>query len=200
MRIRRDNDQSQIATVIFNYPEQFHLFSENTKTIWQHRDKGKIFNSFSITGMEVLKRRNKQEEPCLQNWTHFDDLLFRKHLENISCRTPYQTSPKPICTTHTEMLRANYQLKYANDKEVPVPCQEMSAITYTFERAIFDYGDNLANLRVSYPNKIKVVTQSKSVNVHSLIGNIGGYIRLFLGSFSIPEISLSITVPYLIKY
>ena len=159
------------------------MFSDNTKQIWNTQNESKIYNRFKITGMEVLKRRNKQEEPCLQNWTHFDDLLFRKHLKKNTCRTPYQISRKPICTTHTEMLRANYQLKYANDKEVPVPCQEMSAIIYTFESVRFDMGDDLLRLRISYPNKIRVVTQSKSVNVHSLIGNIGGYIGLFLGSF-----------------
>ena len=36
---------------------------------------------------------------------------------------------------------------------------------------------------ISYPDEIKVITQSKEVDVHSLIGNIGGYIGLFLGKY-----------------
>ena len=37
-------------------------------------------------------------------------------------------------------------------------------------------------LLISYPDKIKVITQLKSVDAHMLIGNIGGYIGLFLGN------------------
>ena len=34
---------------------------------------------------------------------------------------------------------------------------------------------------VLYPDKMKVVTQNQLVDVQVLIGNIGGYIGLFLG-------------------
>ena len=36
-------------------------------------------------------------------------------------------------------------------------------------------------LSVSYPNEWKIIRQSQAVDVHALIGNIGGYIGLFLG-------------------
>ena len=34
---------------------------------------------------------------------------------------------------------------------------------------------------INYPEEIKIITQSKEVDGNSLIGNIGGYIGLFLG-------------------
>ncbi len=37
------------------------------------------------------------------------------------------------------------------------------------------------HLCIKYPEEIKIITQTKEVDVHSLIGNIGGYIVLFLG-------------------
>ena len=37
-------------------------------------------------------------------------------------------------------------------------------------------------LTVLYPEEVKLITQSKEVDVHALIGNIGGYIGLFLGN------------------
>ena len=43
----------------------------------------------------------------------------------------------------------------------------------------FDF--NGLNISVSYPNLMKVISQEQDVDVHALIGNIGGYIGLFLG-------------------
>ena len=37
------------------------------------------------------------------------------------------------------------------------------------------------SLLIRYPEEVKIITQSKEVDVHSLIGNIGGYLGLFLG-------------------
>ena len=34
---------------------------------------------------------------------------------------------------------------------------------------------------INYPEEVKIITQSQDVDVHSLIGNIGGYLGLFLG-------------------
>ena len=37
-------------------------------------------------------------------------------------------------------------------------------------------------LSILYPEDMKVITQSKEVDEHALIGNIGGYVGLFLGN------------------
>ena len=34
---------------------------------------------------------------------------------------------------------------------------------------------------ISFPDKIKLITQSQKINSESLIGYIGGYVGLFLG-------------------
>ena len=38
-------------------------------------------------------------------------------------------------------------------------------------------------LGIVFPQNIKIITLSKEVDIHTLIGNIGGYIGLFLGNF-----------------
>ena len=37
------------------------------------------------------------------------------------------------------------------------------------------------SITVEYPEEVRIITQSKEVDIHSLIGNIGGYLGLFLG-------------------
>ena len=41
---------------------------------------------------------------------------------------------------------------------------------------------------VSYPKEFRIVTQSKEVDIHTLIGNIGGYLGLFMGKVVIQKL------------
>ena len=43
---------------------------------------------------------------------------------------------------------------------------------------------------ITYPRYARIIVQSKDVDIHALIGNIGGYVGLFLGTY----ISLIYTV------
>ena len=44
-----------------------------------------------------------------------------------------------------------------------------------------EYYHDYIGLRIAYPGKQKLIIQSQLVDIHSLIGNMGGYIGLFLG-------------------
>ena len=35
---------------------------------------------------------------------------------------------------------------------------------------------------IEYPQYVRIISQSKDVDIHALIGNIGGYVGLFLGN------------------
>ena len=66
----------------------------------------------------------------------------------------------------------------------PKACQRISKIdiTPTIQRKRnYHLRGPALYLRIIYPEEIKIITQSKEVDVHSLIGNVGGYIGLFLG-------------------
>ena len=36
---------------------------------------------------------------------------------------------------------------------------------------------------IEYPQYVRIISQSKDVDIHALVGNIGGYVGLFLGEF-----------------
>jgi len=61
------------------------------------------------------------------------------------------------------------------------PCHEMTGIVSTMS-IIKESNITSPALMINYPEKIKVITQLKSVDAHMLIGNIGGYVGLFLGN------------------
>ena len=76
------------------------------------------------------------------------------------------------------------------EKYLP-PCQEMPNIVYNHgignldeKIGTLEIMENMDNIVivVTYPDKWKIITQSQAVDIHALIGNIGGYIGLFLGT------------------
>ena len=79
-----------------------------------------------------------------------------------------------------------YDYTIVQTKYYPVSCQRLSKIVYEVNRydqygQYRDYDSGTWELVIVYPKYYRVITQSKEVDVHALIGNIGGYIGLFLG-------------------
>ena len=136
---------------------------------------------FLITNIEVVKRRNKHDEPCLDDWTHFDGLVLHKHLKKVGCSAPYQKTNFPVCTSQEKVQESQYEATEVRKNYYPEPCQEISNIMYNFQKMPIISNESVFSVAVLYPDKMKVVTQQQKVDVQVLIGNIGGYIGLFLG-------------------
>ena len=63
-----------------------------------------------------------------------------------------------------------------------VPCQDIIEVPYKFYKQPLNKTKGFT-IYVTYPsNNVKRVRQSQAVDVHALIGNIGGYIGLFVGN------------------
>ena len=170
-----------------NYPQQILISPEEYRTIWTTATDWFNMTVIRISNFEVLKRRNKKERPCFKKWRRLDDLVMMKHLEAAGCRAPYHSSTEPLCNQTNKMREAKVEFYEIKNKYHPLPCQEMSNIAFTVDVMV----DRRKNGRFSpqiyimYPDKIKIISQVKSIDAHSLIGNIGGYIGLFLGRFFI---------------
>ena len=96
------------------------------------------------------------------------------------------------------MRESSYDIDLVRDQLKP--CEEMSNV----EIECLDIGVNgtddsllrmgYLGLRIEYPSDIKMITQARSVDLHALIGYIGGYIGLILGISFI--ISIVLIIPY----
>ena len=116
-------------------------------------------------------------------YLEIDQVIERQHLEKVTCRAPYQTleSELPLCDTKENMKQSLFDGPVLARKNEP-PCQEMPNVVYNYgiDRHEKYFEDNIV-LYVSFPDIWKIITQYQGVDVHALIGNIGGYIGLFLG-------------------
>ena len=167
--------------VTFNYPQQLLKFSEAIQYIWSNSVSAPSMNEFLITSIEVLIRRNKHNDPCLVDWKHFDKLVLHKHLKKVGCSAPYQETHLPVCTSQDKVQESQYEATEVRKNYYPEPCQEISNIIYNFQSIPVVSNESKFTVAVLYPDKMKIVTQNKLVSFQVLIGNIGGYIGLFLG-------------------
>ena len=143
-----------------------------------------------LTDMEILQRRNKRTDKCTDDWEFFDVLNAEKHIEYHGCRPPYLASSNkqiPICNTQSSIHESGYIYEVVIGKYLKKPCQSMTRITFDLngENQAFPPADNEIGIGIFYPALYKYIVQSQAVDGHSLIGNMGGYIGLFLGRNSL---------------
>ena len=101
----------------------------------------------------------------------------------VGCRPPYQNSLRefPLCQTNNEIKKSMVEIADIRNRIVLPPCQIMPKVD-------FDISPEPPKNRksfifvIDYLDQVKVISQSQAVNFHSLIGNVGGYIGLFLGN------------------
>ena len=131
--------------------------------------------------MEILRRRNKNSDPCFIDSMQLDDEILKRHHDVVGCSPPYHRSGKSVCRTNAEIENSVYEIRELGTKYYPAPCEEMSNIA--FKANYLQGSDWMESLifHFEYPRKTKIIHQMRSVDLHSLIGNIGGYIGLFLG-------------------
>ena len=170
--------------VFFNHPNQLLRDPWGPVTIWGKDNSYQKIEFFSIESMEILERRNKRNHQCAVDWMMYDHLVMKNHIEKVGCRTPYQKSDKdfPLCVTRNELKQSVVELSKFASKFL-LPCQELSQLAYkhNIEDSYTSYTKGSFAVSVLFPDKKKVIRQSQAIDIHSLIGNIGGYIGLFLG-------------------
>ena len=170
------------SSLLFSYPGQLLKSAANWQPIWKKPNDSLPLVAIKVSAMEILRRRNKHGDSCLLDWAYFDNMVMKNHDDNATCKAPYQTSNKPLCTTITGMADSMYNVEKMRSSNYQEPCEEMSSIVFSAEEIdIISYYPRSLKLIYIYPEKTKIIQQVKSVDLHALIGNLGGYIGLFLG-------------------
>ena len=116
------------------------------------------------------------------NW---DEHFVSKYAKEIGCTALYldPLEDVPICENQVEMRQWHDFLPNLKNKKDNFPCQEMPSIDYDISYSLEEFNlSDTFSIGMTYPKQAKIVAQTRAVDYHSLIGNIGGYIGLFLGT------------------
>ena len=160
---------------------------------------------FKIQKVEVIKHRKTQKRPCNENWMKDDEKIMREKIKNVGCKPPQWkiSSDYKLCSSKEQMEAF---VEFDVTRYEP-PCQNIEKIMYAYEEfEILDtWSDGFANLIDLFEaNLFEVVLefqdgtymeiqQVRDYSVQDAVGDIGGYLGLFLGFalVQIPELLLT---------
>ena len=170
-----------------HYPKQFLLAPLNYNNFWL--DSNRTVNKMvyhAVDNVELLLRRDKRRDHCTSGSTNFDDFAIGNHIANIGCRPPYfvKHTNYPVCSTKESMKSFAYLSYLKNNKTYKQPCLTMPKIDFTYTEDPSYKNEMYFGIGIAYPEHFKMISQYQVVDFHSLVGNIGGYIGLFLGSIA----------------
>ena len=60
---------------------------------------------FEVKNVDVITRRNKIQDSCLENWRSYDKQFMENKMKTIGCKPPHWESSLnvPICSNKTQM-------------------------------------------------------------------------------------------------
>ena len=177
--------------VWFHYPGQL-LHSWNLgmgKWFWPVRKRSWPKNyvmSFQRSKMESIKRRNKYNEPCEEDWSNHDKHVMEKIISNAGCRPPHWESNQgvPLCASKESMQRVLPPLTKQGYLDYNPPCRSVTHLPFSYDEFDEDNNRDPAYFRISTTTgdpTFRQVEHTKQYPAQSLIGNTGGYLGLILG-------------------
>ena len=144
-----------------------------------------IRNEAFLNDLEIIKGRNSRKRSCTpyNDIVSFDDMVKEKHVRSIGCAPPYFQSVLGVtkCSTKDKIKQSKYNWNSIQGKNYPPCCKRISKLAITMDYTEGNY--EILRFDIAYPRYAKIIAQSKDVDIHALIGNIGGYVGLFLGMF-----------------
>ena len=134
-------DYGKFATFL-HYPNQILLAIPTVKYKFQKRSNELAYNmKYIINGLDTLKRRQKSEDPCHDNWKNFDNDVIEMNIRNVGCKNIYHKNPTdwPICNNRTYIRKANFPFRSDILKKYNPPCRQVDKMHYVYEE--MDYPD-----------------------------------------------------------
>ena len=194
--------------VMFHYPGQsIYSYAKATgKWTWPKLDENKINGTkdiimdFTIRNIDVMKLRNKGSRKCYENLNAHDSIILNQTISHIGCVPPYLAikSSWPVCKTKIKL--AEFRNPTAEDtiNLYDPPCRSISKIQFDFEDIEYPLeSTGLYMIRLNMVDRtFKQIEQIAAFNFESLVGNVGGYLGLFLG-YAVAEIPASLVVAYI---
>ena len=162
-----------------HYPGQFFLGDDPLTASFYDTSSSLVV---WIKDLEILQRRNTNKKKCSEHTNSYDAMIMEKYLSSVECKVPYLSNDTSfsMCNGTEKMKESKLTYRVPEILQIPVACKRISRMRISTQSGK-KYGTKQWYFKLNYPKEVKTITQSKEVDFHALIGNIGGYLGLFLG-------------------
>ena len=149
-------------------------------------------------GVEVIQRRSKANSICKEKWENDDNDIINELVSRVGCRQEHwntSDSNTPVCKSQEQFGEvrvpslSNVDTRFL-EKYDP-PCREIRTIISTADLRNMNEDElnpkevdaipfTKIDIRFKSPT-YKIIKNVRAFNEESLVGNMGGYVGLFLG-------------------
>ena len=187
-----------------HYPGQL-LRHTMQKYVWkslENKTSAYVTMRFKIQKLEVIRQRETSKEPCNKDWKEDDETMLLQKISRIGCKPSFLKikSDSPICKSQKQMkMFATF-----NSSHYHAPCQSIQKILYAYEEysILEDWTeewtseiDDIFEVMFEFTDGTYMeIEQVRDYGLQDVVGDIGGYLGLFLGFalLQIPEMIFSI--------
>ena len=150
---------------ILHYPNQLLATTKEIKYVWPKRNyQDSFFMRFFISDMEVMMRRNKDNNHCDKSGKNYDETRIDDRIRKVGCRAPYHPfSPGVgLCSTKEQMKKSILSLN-KEDNGTMAPCKTMTKVSYTYEESELNtYTSEIIWIGILFSNeKFKEILQTR---------------------------------------
>ena len=170
-------------SLVMAYPGQYYNRRVSIED-WKPISYRQYTMKFLIQNMIALKRRNKHNEKCNEDWRNRENSIAQNIIEKFECKPPYWliNTSFPTCYNQKQLSDVMNAL---NTLPPDGSCRSIEKIMYTYdewEDSFDDYGDGVFKVSIDFQaHTYMEVEQVQAYGEQSLVGNAGGYVGLFLG-------------------
>ena len=197
LSVNRSVFQSGFLTgfyTLISYPNQILRAGFTTKDNWKKKYrkslsgksdgyKDTIFE-IEVDKINVINYRDKPEDPCNSDWLNDDPKIYNHLVQDFGCRAPYLNGKENLCIGQKNMTKLNDRLKrmHFSPSSMDIhPCRVIRDLRYYAKIVTKDAKKNSFAISIRYPEYFAEVKHVKEITLESLLGNIGGYVGVFLG-------------------
>ena len=184
--------------VLLAYPRQLmRQFPVVELRNMQARQPKNIVN-VDTQGMEVIQQRSKSSSTCKEDWLNDDNQIIDQLISKVGCRLPgwNTTLNIPVCDSQDDFAALQVPLISTVDmkflKNYIQPCRQIFTVISTssikrptledLKNKDWENNDTFTMLNIHFKSVgYKELINVRAFNEESLIGNLGGYIGMFLG-------------------
>ena len=128
--------------VYFHYPGQFFTSEYTIKYNWDPilNKTRQPMMSFTVTGVEVIKQRNKPDKICFEDWRNYDEYLRDAVMSEVGCKPPHWKTSKNmrLCSLKQQMEKFNMRNIRKKVSSFPQPCNSIHVILYKYAETEWD--------------------------------------------------------------
>ena len=184
-----------------HYPGQL-LRHQMQKYVWKAHNGDYITMKFKILKLEVIKLRASAKESCNKNWRNDDEITMLEEIKKVGCKPSYvkNGAPFPTCRSLKEMKT----FSSVNYSSYLKPCNSLQKVLYSYgeyndlqdwTKEWIDNVTSLFDVQLEFTDGTYMeIEQVRKYGPKDVIGDIGGYLGLFLGFalLQIPEMVFTV--------